>query len=203
MCFRIDLYAEELHTILMFNPSYSEFVGKTSKTNLIMLKKFSCLFMAMAVLNLSVFAGTPLRRGTMVLVRTQSEITSKNVSNTLNAIVDSDVKASDGTIVISRGTPVMANMEVKKAKGVGKPGEIAIKSMSTTSVDGQHIYLNGSVNEEGESKKGKALGLGLGLGLLVFLPFIGFLGKKGGQAKIPAGTVFTQFSTADDYQIEK
>ncbi len=168
-----------------------------------MFKKFCCLFMALAVLNLSVFAGTPLRRGTMVFVRTQSEISSKSGSNTLNAIVDSDVKTDDGTVVISRGTPVVANMEVKQAKGVGKPGSIAIKSMTTSSVDGQRIFLYGNVNEEGESKRGKALGLGLGLGLLVFLPFLGFLAKKGGQATIPAGTVFTQFSTADEYQIGK
>lgn len=168
-----------------------------------MFKKFCCLFMALAVLNLSVFAGAPLRRGTVVFVRTQSEISSKSESSMLNAIVDSDVKADDGTVVISRGTPVMANMEVKKAKGVGKPGKIAIKSMTTTSVDGQRIVLNGEMNQEGQSKKGKSIGLAVGLFWFLGPPFLAFLAKKGGQATIPAGTVFSQFSTADEYQIGK
>lgn len=168
-----------------------------------MFKKTFCLFMAMAVLNLSVFAGAPLRRGTLVPVRTQSELSSKSGSNSLSAIVDSDVKAADGSVVISRGTPVIAQVECKKAKGVGRPGTIAIKSMSTTSVDGQSIVLNGSVKEEGQSKKGKAIGLGVGLFWFLGPVFLACLAKKGGQATIPAGTLFTQFSAADDYQIEK
>ena len=166
-----------------------------------MFKKFCCLFMALSVLNLSIFAGAPLRRGTVVIVKTQSDVSSKSKNSTLNAIVDSDVKTSDGTVVISRGTPVMANMQTKKAKGVGKPGVIEIKSMTTTSVDGQNILLYGNATEEGQSKRGKAIGLGVGLFFFLGPIFLACLAKKGGQAKIPAGTVFTQFSTADEYQI--
>lgn len=168
-----------------------------------MFKKFCCLFMALSVLNLSVFAGVPLRRGTVVYVKTQSDVSSKSGSNTLTAVVDSDVKASDGTVVISRGTPVTANVEVTKARGVGKPGKIAIKSMTTNTVDGQNVLLYGSVNEEGQIKKGKALGLGIGLFCFLGPIFLSCLAIKGGQAMIPAGTVFTQFSTADEYQIGK
>ena len=104
-----------------------------------MLKKFFCLIMAFSIFNLSIFAGIPLRRGTVVAVRTQSELNSKDGTVNFDAIVDSDVKAEDGTILISRGTPVTAIVDLKKARGVGKPGEIAIKSMTTTSVDGQSI----------------------------------------------------------------
>jgi len=166
------------------------------------MKKFCCLFMAMAVLNLSIFASAPLTRGTVVYIRTMSEVSSKT-SESMDAIVDADVKASDGTVLIKKGTRVNAIMDVQKAKGVGKPGSITLKNLSTTSVDGQTIYLAGSVTEQGQSKRGQALGLGLGLGLCLVLPCLAILAKKGGEAVIPAGTLYNQFSVADDYQIEK
>ena len=166
------------------------------------MKKFCCLFMAMAVLNLSIFASAPLTRGTVVYIRTMSEVSSKT-SESMDAIVDADVKASDGTVLIKKGTRVNAIRDVQKAKGVGKPGSIMLKNLSTTSVDGQTIYLAGSVTEQGQSKRGQALGLGLGLGLCLVLPCLAILAKKGGEAVIPAGTLYNQFSVADDYQIEK
>lgn len=166
------------------------------------MKKFSCLFMALAVLNLSVFASSPLTRGTVVYIRTMSEMSSKT-GGTLDAIVDADVKAADGSVVIKKGTRVNVSLNTQKAKGVGKPGVIELKSLSTTSVDGQTIYLAGSVKEQGESRRGKALGLGLGLGLCVFLPCLAILAKKGGQAFIPSGTLYNQFSVADEYTISQ
>lgn len=165
------------------------------------MKKVFCLFMAMAVLNLTVFASAPLTRGTVVYIRTMSEVSSKT-SESMDAIIDADVKASDGRVVIKKGTRVNVNMDIQKAKGVGKPGCITLKNISTTSVDGQTIYLAGSVKEEGQSKRGQTLGLGIGLGLCLLLPCFAILAKKGGEAVIPAGTVYNQFSVADEYQIE-
>ena len=166
------------------------------------MKRFCCLFMATAVLNLSIFASAPLTRGTVVYIRTMLEVSSKT-NESLNAIVDADVKSSDGTVLIKKGTRVNANMDVQKARGVGKPAVITLKNLSTTSVDGQTIYLAGSVTAQGESKRSQALGLGLGLGLCLFLPCLAILAKKGGEVVIPAGTIYNQFSVADDYQIEK
>lgn len=163
-----------------------------------MFKKFCCLLMAFSVLNLSLFAASPLRRGTTVYVRNLADVTSKE--GTISAVVDNDVKTKDGVVAIEKGARVNVTYECKKARGVGKPGKIIITSMSTETVDGQSVLLTGSFTATGESKKGKALGLGLGLGLYAW-PFIFFLCKKGGQATIPAGTVFSQFSTADEYQI--
>ena len=166
------------------------------------MKRIFCLLLALAVLNLSTLSSAPLLRGTVVYIRSMSEVSSKT-SNSMDAIVDADVKTSDGSVLIKKGTRVNANMDVQKAKGVGKPGFIIIKNLSTTSVDGQTIYLAGSVKEEGESKRGKALGLGLGLGLCLFPPCLAILAMRGEQAVIPSGTVFNQFSVADDYQIGK
>ena len=156
----------------------------------------------MAILNISVFAGSPLVRGTSVYIRTLSEISSKN-NEALDAVIDIDVKTTDGIVAIKKGTPVNANIERQKAKGVGKQGYIQITSMSTTSVDGQTIYLSGSVKEEGENKRGKVLGLGLGIGLCLFLPCLAILAKKGGEAIISSGKIYNQFSVAQEYQIQQ
>lgn len=164
------------------------------------MKKFFCTFMALAVLNLSIFASAPLTRGTVVYIRTMAEMTSKT-GGTLDAVVDADVKATDGSVLIKKGTRVNVNTDCQKAKGVGKPGSITLSNLSTTSVDGQIINLAGSLSEQGESKRGKALGLGLGLGLGLFLPCLAILAMKGGEAVIPSGTVYNQFSVADEYQI--
>ena len=165
------------------------------------MKRFCCLFIALAVLNLSIFSSAPLTRGTIVYIRMLSEVSSK-ASGSLDAVVDTDIKSSSGTVVIKKGTRVSGNLEVQKAKGVGKPGIILLKNLFTKSVDGQTIYLAGSVEEQGESMRNKALGLGLGLGLCLFLPCLAILAIKGGEAVIPAGNVYNQFSVADDYQIE-
>ncbi|MBO4611729.1 MAG: hypothetical protein J5671_01000 [Bacteroidaceae bacterium] len=165
------------------------------------MKRICCLFMAMAVLNLTIFASSPLTRGTVVYIRTMSEISSKT-NETIDAIVDADVKGSDGKVLIKKGTRVNANVVTKKAKGVGKPGSISLKNLSTTSVDGQTIHLSGTVSEEGENKHTKVLAVGLSVGLLLFAPCLAYLAKKGGNAVIPSGTVYNQFSVADEYQIE-
>lgn len=164
------------------------------------MRKFCCLFLALSVLNLSIFASAPLTRGTVVYIRTMSEVSSKG-SHSVDAIVDADVKTSNGAVAIKKGTRVNVGLQTKKARGVGKPGVIELKSLSTVSVDGQTIYLAGIANEKGENKCGLALGLGLGLGLCVFPVFLAFLAKKGGQAVIPAGTVFNHFSVVDEYEI--
>ena len=76
--------------------------------------------MALAVLslNLSVFASSPLTRGTVVYIRTMSEMSSKT-GGTLDAIVDADVKAADGSVAIKKGTRVNVSLNTQKAKGVG------------------------------------------------------------------------------------
>lgn len=162
-----------------------------------------CLFMAATTFNLSTFAAIPLRRGTQVPVRLVEKMSSKK-STTPNAIVDTDVKAADGTVVIKGGTPVNVESKVKKAKGTGKPGTINIKFVSTTAVDGTRIALEGSnVEVEGKNKRGVALGVGLGLGLTIVWPLLFVMCKKGGQAVIDANTLYNNIYTAYDVDINK
>lgn len=165
------------------------------------MKKFLALTVAFATLNLSVFAATPLRRGTTVSVRITSEISSKK-GGTPSALVENDVTNADGRMVIKRGTPVQLDIKRTKARGAGKPGEVTVRCISTTAVDGQAVSLEGTTSETGDSKKGLALGLGIGLGL-TFLPFVGFAlcAIKGKQAVVEANTVIPNVMVTGDYQI--
>lgn len=161
--------------------------------------------MACAMLNLSVFAATPLERGKGLSVRITSDIDSKHLKNsTTMAIVDHDVRSQDGTVLIKGGTPVVLQVRGEKAKGCGKAGYVEVSCLSTTATDGQTIMLNGNINAEGENKKGLSIGLGVGLGL-TFLPFIGFalMAIKGKNATISANTVIPNVFVANDYAIEK
>ena len=78
-----------------------------------------------------------------------------------------------------------------------------IKCISTQAVDGQSITLEGSISDEGNSKKGLAVGLGVGLGL-TFLPFVGFafLAIKGEKATIESNTIIPTVFVMNDYTIE-
>lgn len=137
--------------------------------------------MAVSMVHLSVFAASPLERGTALSVRVTSQITSKK-KGTASAIVENDVKGKDGKVVIKRGTPVQLQLEKKSARGCGKAGYVNVKCISTQAIDGQNITLEGNINDEGESKKGLAIGLGVGLGLTFFhlsaLPSLPSKGKK-------------------------
>ncbi len=170
---------------------------------IVMLKKSLAIILASLIFNLSVFAATPLERGTTVSVRLTSSANSKQKTNP-TAIIENDVKNREGVVLIKRGTPVTLQIERKKAKGCGKGGYLHVKCVSTTAVDGQHITLEGAVEQEGDKKVGLALGLGIGLGL-TFLPFVGFafLAIKGEQAKVDANTLITPVYVMNDYAIEK
>ena len=169
-----------------------------------MVKKGFIMFVSFSLQNMSVFATSPLTRGKSVLVRITSSINSKK-GNTQNydAIIDADVKSNDGKVLIKSGTPVELQIEAQKAKGCGRAGSISVSCVSTTSIDGQRISLNGTAEAEGANKKGAAIGTGVGLGL-TFLPFVGFafLAIKGGNAQIKANTIISNAFVASDYEIK-
>lgn len=135
-------------------------------------------------------------------VRITSQVTSKNEGSP-SAIVENDVKSKDGRVLIKRGTPVQLQIDRQKARGVGKPGSVTVKCVSTNAVDGQSILLEGSVSGEGNDKKGLSSGLGVGLGL-TFLPVVGFafLAIKGEQAVIENNTIIPTVFVMNDYSVE-
>mgnify|MGYP000342804068 CR=1 FL=1 len=162
------------------------------------MQKLLIIATALATLNLSVFAATPLRRGTTVNIRTSENIELKNGKNA-TGYVDMDVKNSDGIVVIRRGTPVVLEVKGAKARGCGRVEALCV---STTATDGQMVALTGSTSAEGKNKKGLAIGLGVGLGLFAW-PLLSLLAIKGGQGVIEKGTLIQNVMVANDYQIDE
>lgn len=149
----------------------------------------------------NILAGGILKTGTPVIITSTSDIKSE-IKSPPNFVVTTDVKDINGNILIKQGTPVNVEIKNKRRSGVGKPGEIDIKFISTTSSDGQTIMLNGSLHEEGENKKGKALGVGLGVGLLLLFPMLAYMAKKGGSAVIKSGTIIPSVTILGEYSIQ-
>lgn len=114
-----------------------------------------------------------------------------------------DVKA-DGKVLIKAGTPVQLQVERTKRRGVGRPGSLTVKPLTTTSVDGQTIVLSGgTLNVEGKKRTGKAVGLGVGLGVgLLCPPLLACLAIKGDHAVIESSTIMNNVFVANEYTIE-
>lgn len=164
------------------------------------------LFLALAaLLCVSVVSAqdVKLMSGQNIPVRLMSEINSKHRNQaTPYAIVDANIMDSKGeNIVINRGTPVVMDIEIQRAKGVGKAGYVKINCLSTTSVDGQRINLLGSSFAQGDSRKGLAIGLGVSLGVVVFPPLLALLCIKGENVVIPANTVLGNIVVNENYTI--
>ncbi len=142
-----------------------------------------------------------LDNGTQVTLVTKDVISSKYDLDGVVQILY-DVCTPQGEVLIKSGTPVFYSVDRKKAKGVGRPGNLNINFISTTAVDGRVILLRGNKKIVGQSKKGLAIGLGVGLGVTV-LPGIGlgFLGIKGKEAILPSEMVINNIYVANTYEI--
>ncbi|MBQ4280347.1 MAG: hypothetical protein IJC16_10420 [Rikenellaceae bacterium] len=164
------------------------------------MKKIVSLFLIFSFLTIDTMA-YELPNGKPVSVRLIEAVDSKNKQQTVQAVVDRDVKdLATGNVLIRRGTSVEISSEIHKAKAVGKPARIRLQCLSTKAVDGQTITLQGSLSANGESRKGLALGLGIGLGLWVW-PAIFCLFIKGEAIQLPIDTLIPNVVVGDDYEI--
>ena len=164
------------------------------------MKKILAVILLVLSCNCVIFAENVLSRGTFIQARIVDAIKSnqQNISTTI--IVDNDVNI-DGKVLIKRGTPIVAQIERKKARGCGRPGTLNVKFLTTEAVDGQTIILSGgTMSIEGDAKKGLAIGLGVGLGWF-FWPGLGCLAIRGGQAEIPADTLINNIMVGNNYKI--
>lgn len=165
--------------------------------------KCSSLFMAALMFCGSTFANVPLTRGTQIPVCLTSAINSKSKTEPF-VIVNNDIKSKNGTVIVKAGTPVAVEYKATKARGVGRPGKIYMRFLSTTAVDGTRIALESQpIEVEGESKRGVALGVGLGLGLTFVWPCLFVLCKKGGQATINSNTIYSNVYVAYDVDVNE
>lgn len=144
-----------------------------------------------------------LDRGTVLSVRITTKITSKSKTIPV-AIVENDVKDKAGSLLIKQGTPILLQIDRKRAKGCGKAGYLSVKCVSTTSVDGQTVILNGNLEDEGSNRIGLAIALAICLGFTI-LPLFGFffLALKGKQAKIESNTIIPNVFVMNEYFIKE
>ena len=145
-----------------------------------------------------------LPNGKSVPVRLTTDVYSNSkMPQEPMAVVDADIKDDSGThMLIRRGTPVVLDAQIQKARGVGKPASVKLKCMTTVAVDGQIVRLQGGYVQEGRSRKGTALGVGLGVGIPVCWPCLFCLCIKGEKVTVSENTMFGNVVVNDAYRIE-
>lgn len=123
-----------------------------------------------------------LTSGTVVALSLEKAVNSDMAEGTnIDIRVVRDVTAGD-KVVIKSGTLATATItDVNSSGAVGKAGKISIKLRSVKAgLDGQEIFLRGSVDKQGDDKVVLSVVLAL-----ICLPLILI---NGGDANIPAGT---------------
>lgn len=128
-----------------------------------------------------------LAEGTPINVVTVQEITSKDAkpNDPVNFTVTEDV-VINGQIVVRTGTPAVGSVvNAEKGGYMGKSGKLAIQVESTQTADGQTLKLRAAKGKEGDDKTNSTMVLSM------ISPV--FLFKKGGEAKIAAGTPVTVY----------
>ncbi len=138
---------------------------------------------------------TELSAHTPIMIRCEETISTKDVvsGGTVNFSVLSDVKASNGAIVIKAGAPVTAQITFAKKNGmIGKSGQITVSDFHTIAVDGSYVPLSASISAEPDDNMTTSIVLGV-----LICPL--FLLMKGDEAKVPAGTTKTAYTVTNLY----
>ncbi len=129
-----------------------------------------------------------LTEGTVLRVVTAQEISSKtaNAGDTVNFTVDEDVVVG-GQVVIKKGTSATGSVINAEPSGrMGKSGKLGITVETTNTLDGQPVKVRAAKGKEGNDKTNSTAALAMLASSL-------FLLKKGGDAKIPAGSPVTVY----------
>ena len=150
------------------------------------LTRFLALFLAVLVPSTLAAEGVTLPAGTYVYGELDERVTSKKKETTVGDVVRARVWRDvivEGRVLIKAGTPLMTRVSfVKPAKVAGRKGEVLLDAISTQTVEGSEVLLDGGYDKSGKGKKALAWGLFLLAWPLVFI--------KGKQAILDPGTVF-------------
>ena len=127
-------------------------------------------------------AATVLPQGTMVRLRTLSQLSSQEnkVGQRFDLEVAEDVLLN-GRVVIPRGSPAVGDVTLVKKKGMwGKSGKLEARVLSVRA-NGKDIPVRGTVGDKGET------GTAAVVGSILVLPVAGFF-VTGTSAVMPSGT---------------
>src|SRR5882672_10225278 len=143
----------------------------------------------------SVFSSGPqqddvivVAEGTPLNVVTTQEVTSKTASpnDNVNFKVEEDLVVNVH-VLVTKGTLARGSViNAEKGGYLGKSGKLGIQVESTATVDGQPLKLRAAKGKEGNDKTNSTAALSM-----IISPL--FLFKKGGEAKISAGTPVTVY----------
>ena len=128
-----------------------------------------------------------LSEGTAIKVIVTSEISSKEAkpNDPVSFTISEDI-VIDGQVVVRLGTQAIGSVvNAEKGGYMGKSGKLAVQVESTTSVDGHPVKLRAAKGREGNDKTNSTFALSFISPLFLF--------KKGGEAKIAAGTPVTVY----------
>jgi hypothetical protein len=128
-----------------------------------------------------------LAEGTAISVVTAQDVTSKDAkpNDPVKFTVNEDIVVNGQTLV-RKGTPAIGSViNAEKGGYLGKSGKLGIQVESTETVDGKPLKLRAAKGREGNDKTNSTMALSM------IVPF--FLLKKGGDAKIDAGTAVTVY----------
>lgn len=153
------------------------------------MRKYLLLFV-ISFLGLSVYGQKEvfIPKGTDVFVKTNDVISSTSKTKQITGFVTTDVVVNR-EVVIKAETPVVIEVSCRKRGGIGRPGRVSYDGVSTTTVDGHILKLNGSAMQKGVSKRGKSIGLTIGMFFLI-PPFnFLFLCKKGEECDMQPITI--------------
>jgi hypothetical protein len=165
-----------------------------------MKKQILSLVMGFIFVTGNVAAAASLQNGTPISVKLTNSVSSSS-SDAPNFVVATDVKDSNGNLLIKEGTLVLTEYSNKKKRSVGLPGQVDIKFISTTSSDGQLISLSGSKQYKAEDKKGKVIGVAVGVGWFIW-PMLAFLAKKGDDVELGPSTLMNAATVMGNYSIK-
>jgi uncharacterized protein DUF2846 len=130
-----------------------------------------------------------LAEGTPINVVTSEEITSKAAKpNDPVKFTIADDLVINGQVIVRKGTPALGSVITAQKGGyMGNSGKLAIQVESTTTSDGQTLKLRAAKGGEGDDKTTSTFALASFISPL-------FLFRKGGEAKILAGTAVTVYA---------
>jgi Protein of unknown function (DUF2846) len=130
-----------------------------------------------------------LPEGAAIKVVTAEEITSKAAkpNDPVKFTVAEDL-VINGQVIVRKDTPALGSVITAQKGGyMGNSGKLAIQVESTTTSDGQPLKLRAAKGGEGDDKTTSTFALASFISPL-------FLFRKGGEAKILAGTAVTVYA---------
>jgi len=122
------------------------------------------------------------------------DVTSRKKETGKGDVVPARVRGDvvvDGAVVIEEGAELLLRVSaVKKARFFGRKGRLELEALSVEAVDGSRLPLHGAERRTGKGRKAATAALTFA----VAWPFLFIRGKN---ARVPAGTIFAAYVSAD------